>query len=163
MVDAGLGGLDTGIGGQHIILCGLLAGLGAQPGSVGLRQLRLKLGGVEARDHLPLMDLAVEVGIQLGDGVGNLGSDLHRGDGLQGAGGADGFDDGLTPNWGRGELRQNGGRFQPPDARRGGEDDQSRRRDHPPSPLGRGCGGSAEENLQFLLFQSRGCHCTSPL
>ena len=63
-------------------------GFGANQVCARLFNLRLDERRIQTREHLSFADQRVEVGVQLLNGSRHLRADLHRGDGLQGAGGA---------------------------------------------------------------------------
>src|SRR4051812_36468881 len=95
-----LGGVEVGLRDQAGVGQPLLAVVG----DLGARHLDLRLGdvgpalldglleggGIELGEELPLLDLAVEVGVEPGDDARDLAADLDRGDGREGPRGIDG-------------------------------------------------------------------------
>ena len=101
----GLGGVEVGRGdellrgqllGAVVLLLGVChrglrlldVGLGRHQVRTRLAQAGIERRGIQPRHHLVLPHPRVEVGVEARDGARDLRSDLHRGDRLEGAGGA---------------------------------------------------------------------------
>ena len=76
----GLRLFQIGLGRNHI-------GLGVRQISLGLQQRTLKQRRIDLRHHLSFFHPRIEIGIQPGNGSGDLRADLDRGDGIDRSGG----------------------------------------------------------------------------